>query len=118
MIIQPQPARGRGLFRPLLWTLVLALLVTLPAVGARGKKSPSSSKEKSNGKSLSDTVGDAEKIEGLVTFYRSPEKLYLELPARGSGALRKDIEDELSAIHDRDAHVPLDRLGLRRGEIA
>jgi hypothetical protein len=63
----------RSVLLTALLTLSVLALLPRPAVAA-----PSPGKEE--GKSLADTVQGAEKISGLLTFYRSPGKLWLEVP--------------------------------------
>jgi hypothetical protein len=60
---------------------VAVLATASAAAGKSNKKAAAEADEASAGKSLSETVKDAERIDGLLTFYRSPKKLYMQLPA-------------------------------------
>ncbi len=60
---------------PALMILLLAMLL-VPVPGAAAP--PEGGDE--GGKTLADTVRGAEKLPGLVTFYRAPGKLWLEVP--------------------------------------
>ena len=71
--------RPSCLARPLVraTALCVAILLTLsPAVGKKKKKDGVAGA----GQTLTEVVGESEKKEGLITFYRSPEELYLQVP--------------------------------------
>lgn len=69
--------------------LALAAVVALAAVStafAASKPVPAAPPaDEPKTKSLAETVKGLEKVSGLLTFYRSPEKLYLEVPAETLG---------------------------------
>lgn len=64
------------LFRRAIPALTILLLALVPVPGTAAP--PGGGDEV--GKTLADTVRGAEKLPGLVTFYRSPGKLWLEVP--------------------------------------
>src|SRR5262249_25457139 len=64
-------------FRP---ATVLALLLLVLSSGTSMAATPPPSRGNEEAKSLADTVRGAEKLSGLVTFYRAPGKLWVEVP--------------------------------------
>ena len=67
-------------------SLVVGLSGTAEAKKRKGKDSKTEAPSAKAEKSLAEIVEGADKIEGLLTFYRKPDKLYLELPADLEGA--------------------------------
>jgi hypothetical protein len=64
------------------WIALLVLLTALsPAAAKKERKGDPDEAGAGKGKSLAELVEGAAKIPGLLTFYRSEDKLYLELPA-------------------------------------
>lgn len=72
--------------RRLALAAVVALVAASPALAASKPAPAAPPAEEPKTKSLADTVKGLEKVSGLLTFYRSPEKLYLEVPAETLGA--------------------------------
>ena len=72
--------------RRLALAAVVALAAVSPALAASKPAPAAPPAEEPKTKSLADTVKGLEKVSGLLTFYRSPEKLYLEVPAETLGA--------------------------------
>ena len=69
---------------------VLALILVLAAPQAvlakKGKSDKPAVKDASSAKTLAELTEGTEKLDGLVTFYRSHDKLYMQLPAELEGA--------------------------------
>jgi hypothetical protein len=64
-------------------TLLAGLTAGSPTAGAarKSKKAAAAVEAKSGkGKTLAETVDGAEEMTGLMTFYRSPDKLFLQVP--------------------------------------
>lgn len=72
--------------RRLALAAVVALAVASPALAASKPAPAAPPPEEPKTKTLAETVKGLEKISGLLTFYRSPEKLYLEVPGETLGA--------------------------------
>lgn len=65
--------------------LVASLLLAPAATGKPKAPRAEGAEPDELRKSLAETVGPAERIPGLLTFYRAPQKLYLELPPEVEG---------------------------------
>ncbi len=68
--------------------LILLLVLSLPpaALARKGKSKKPPAEETDSAKTLAMVTEGTEKLEGLLTFYRSHDKLYLQLPADLEGA--------------------------------
>jgi hypothetical protein len=65
----------------------LLLVLSVPAAALAGKgKSKEPPQETDAGKTLAEVTEGTEKLDGLVTFYRARDKLYMELPTGLEGA--------------------------------
>ena len=77
MFTSAQLTRGSVARFVLVSLSVAVLAVAQVAAGKSNKKGAGAADEAKTAKSLSETVKDAERIEGLLTFYRGPDKLYM-----------------------------------------
>lgn len=133
-----RPTR-RPILVPLLATLLALAVAAAPA--AAKKRGDAAAADAAHGaaaasrKTLAETVAGMEKVEGLVTFYRSPEKLLLVVPeelldaplglavsrvnAVGDFALRgSQIDNQLVRWERAGGHLLLvkENLNFRAGE--
>jgi len=79
------PSFLRPLCRSVL-TLLLVLAMPQIVLAKKGKSDKPSTPESASAKTLAKVTEGTEKLDGLVTFYRSHDKLYMQLPPDLEGA--------------------------------